>query len=189
MAYQSVASLWKTQTMPYIHPRGMCNPRILAQLTPTGTCCLSTVGSHCPLWGKSEVSGNQRHQEHPSVMINEVVGTRIRSPAPWWRRLRGTLNAAQWVDAPMVHSSDAQLDLLCWPPLLVFLPYYLPFMKLSSKLNPNLCFWGKGNYDSHQHLFTNLRKWGIMSCLESTLSLNFSSCHLGNMHNRECFIS
>ena len=46
-------------------------------------------------------------------MINEVVGTRIRSPAPWWRRLRGTLNAAQWVDAPMVHSSDAQQDLLC----------------------------------------------------------------------------
>ena len=48
-----------------------------------------------------------------SDSLNEVVGTRIRSPAPWWRRLRGTLNAAQWVDAPMVHSSDAQLDLLC----------------------------------------------------------------------------
>ena len=96
--------------MPYIHPRGMCNPRTLAQLTPTGTCCLSTVGSHCPLWGKSGVSGNQRHQEHPSVMINEVVGTHIRSPAPWWRRLRGMLNAAQWVDAPMVHSNDAQQD-------------------------------------------------------------------------------
>ena len=28
-----------------------------------------------------------------------------------------------------------------------------------------------------------------MSYLESTLSLNFSSCHLGNMHNRECFIN
>jgi len=185
MAYQSVASLWKTQTMPYIHPRGMCNPRTLAQLTPTGTCCLSTVGSHCPLWGKSGVSGNQRHQEHPSVMINEVVGTRIRSPAPWWRRLRGTLNAAQWVDPhqitrPLVEKAEAHAE--CCPvggcshgpqqrcsarsslisddqltPSPCLSPL-LPFMKLSSKLNPNLCFWGKGNYDSHQHLFTNLRK-------------------------------
>ena len=90
----------------------------------------STVGSHCPLWGKSKVSGNQRHQEHPSVMIKEVVGTWIRPPTRWWRRLRARLNAAQWVDAPMVQSKDAQQDPLCWLPFIVSLPYYLSWNSL-----------------------------------------------------------
>ena len=87
----------------------------------------------------------------------------------------------------MIHSSDAQQDPLLTPSPCLSPP--LPFMKLSSKLNPNLCFWGKGNYDSRQHLFMNLSKWGVTSYLESTLSLNFSSCRLGNLHNGECFIS
>ena len=51
-------------------------------------------------------------------------------PPPRWGRLRARLNAAQWVDAPMVQSKDAQQDPLCWLPFIVSLPYYLSWNSL-----------------------------------------------------------
>ena len=140
--------------MPCIHPHGVCHPYILAQLTPTGTCCLSAVGSHCPLWGKSKVSGNQRHQEHPSVMIKEVVGTWIRPPTPPVGKAEGQAECCPVGGCPHGPEQGCSARSSLLTPFHCFSPL-LPFMKLSPKLNPNLCFWGKGNYDSHQHPFMN----------------------------------
>lgn len=110
-------------------------------------------------------------------------------------RLRCRLQVAQRVDAPVVHSNNAQQCTLLASSL-PCLSFPTPFPEMTSQIHylppiPDLwiCFWGNPNYDSHQHPFMNLRKRDATSYLDSTLSLNFSSCHLWHTHGRECSTS